>query len=144
MYVHECMYMKRLPGWSPFCVLLNFASKFCFLWHNLMLIMSLKIKVGWPSGSFPHCMYFFWHNQVRKSGPQATRTFFNYFYWCINVGSLLALGGVAFIQQRFDYTIGYLIAVIALLLALAVLVLGKCKARIQVDSHPGIMWGCFT
>ncbi|XP_071495684.1 solute carrier family 15 member 4-like [Diadema antillarum] len=64
--------------------------------------------------------------QVKHEGPDMIRTFFNWFYWAINIGSLLALAGVAYVQQNVSFFIGYAIVAGSLVLALFVFVSGKC------------------
>lgn len=72
--------------------------------------------------------------QVDDMGPEAVQSFFNWFYWFINAGALVAYSGVAYIQQNISFEIGFLIPLISMFVALIVFVVAKKQ---YVITEPG-------
>ncbi|KGL86322.1 Solute carrier family 15 member 3, partial [Charadrius vociferus] len=90
-------------------------------------------------------------DQVRDRGGDATRRFFNWFYWSINIGAIFSLLVVAFVQQNISFLAGYLIPVACLALALLIFLLAtptfvtKPPTGSQVSAIIKLAlqsWGC--
>ncbi|KAH9502286.1 hypothetical protein Btru_073341 [Bulinus truncatus] len=71
--------------------------------------------------------------QVKSMGDGAVQSFFNWFYWVINIGALLAYSGVAYLQQNESFTWGLFIPLVVTLLELCVFVLPK---QLYVRTKP--------
>jgi len=64
-------------------------------------------------------------SQVEHEGQHAMRTYFNWFYWCINIGSLLAYGILGYVQQEKSFFWGYVTPNIVLVCSVIVFISGK-------------------
>ncbi len=64
--------------------------------------------------------------QLQGDDPKETAIFFNWYYWCINVGTLGALGGIAYMQQQMahGFFYGFIVGAASLVLGLAVFLTG--------------------
>ncbi|XP_055877764.1 solute carrier family 15 member 4-like isoform X2 [Biomphalaria glabrata] len=65
--------------------------------------------------------------QIESLGKDAIQTFFNWFYWVINVGALIAYAGVAYIQQEVSFAWGFFVPLVSMVLALSVFVAVKSR-----------------
>ena len=63
--------------------------------------------------------------QVRYEGPEVMRTFFHWYYWAINVGTLIALAGVTLLQQNVNFYVGLLVPAVVLVLSAAIFIVGR-------------------
>lgn len=76
--------------------------------------------------------------QVEYLGPEAVQSFFNWFYWFINVGAIIAYSGVAAVQQNVGFDIGFLIPLISMILALTIFVINK-KSYISTPPEGSVL-----
>lgn len=90
----------------------------------LIFVVLTLIALG--TGPFRSNIAPFGADQVRGEGPQANLTFFNWYYWCINVGSLVALSVITYVQQYHGFRWGYLSAVVCLGVSAFVFLCGSC------------------
>ncbi|XP_067664863.1 solute carrier family 15 member 4-like [Haliotis asinina] len=63
--------------------------------------------------------------QVEEYGKDAVRSFFNWFYWFINVGSTVAYTAVAYVQQNISFTWGYVIPLVSMMTSLLLFVVTR-------------------
>ena len=69
--------------------------------------------------------YFLNIFKVLSKGSGMVFKYFNWLYWSINLGSLGALGGLAYVQQNDNFFIGYTIPLGCLIVAFFLFLTGK-------------------
>jgi len=74
---------------------------------------------------------------VEWFGEQAVHSFFNWFYWFVNIGGCVAYLLVVYIEQEIGFDVGYLISAATLLLSVVIFLLPRNYYR----EHPT---GAFT
>lgn len=95
----------------------NSTSPLC-LWEMYGIIVCVGFAAGTVRANFPS----FGAEQVKYGGTDSLRRFFNWYYWCVNIGSLLGVGALSYVAldmpngflRAFSGTCGCL--VVALLL----------------------------
>ena len=86
------------------------------------------VMIAFGTGGIKANVSPFGADQVEQEGPRAVQTFFNWFYWFINVGSLISFTVVVWVQE-YGLFYGYLITTGTMFLAMIVFVLGRNKYR---------------
>ncbi|RMX54607.1 hypothetical protein pdam_00014105, partial [Pocillopora damicornis] len=128
-FVTSCILVTEL------CECLTFYG----LTANLLLFASneLDLNSPWPStinylfhafgtGGIKANVSPFGADQVQQDGPRAVQAFFNWFYWCINVGSLIAFTVVVWVQQN-NFFYGYAITAGTMFLTVLAFLTGRNK-----------------
>lgn len=88
----------------------------------LIIVSALLVSVG--VGFTRSNLGPFGAAQVVSRGNTYVFKYFNWLYWCTNLGSLLSFSAMAYIQQNVNFFIGYLIPFCVLILAFVLFVTG--------------------
>ncbi|KAL3856879.1 hypothetical protein ACJMK2_011587 [Sinanodonta woodiana] len=70
-------------------------------------------------------------DQVRGESSSSSTAFFHWFYWSVNVGTLVALSAITYVQQQVNFFSAYLAATICLTVAMLIFFCGKCSYVIR-------------
>ena len=89
-------------------------------WLVFVSIIMISLAVGFIKSNIGP----FGGDQVMSKGSEMVFKYFNWLYWSINLGSLGALGGLAYIQQNYSFFIGYTIPLGCLILAFILFLTG--------------------
>ena len=108
----------------PAAYALSISAKEGFLALSLILIAigtgGIKANVS-PFGA----------DQFKGRGPETLQKFFNWFFFFIMIGALLAFTVVSYIQQEISFFYGYLISAFSMVLAITILLIGKKHYVVQ-------------
>lgn len=100
------------------------------MYHLLALFSLLIISIG--EGAYKANITAFGGDQLRGQEEQRYRRFFNWYYWCINIGSFTGFSAIAFVEQMCSFTKGF--AILFGCIVLASVIFCICKSR--YISHP--------
>ncbi|XP_067054797.1 solute carrier family 15 member 4-like [Acropora muricata] len=93
-----------------------------------MLFFAVALTIlAFATGGIKSNVAPFGADQNQEEGPSAVQTFFNWFYFFINLGSLLAFTVVVWVQQQYSYFYGYVITASAVALTAIIFVAGQNK-----------------
>ncbi|XP_076460129.1 solute carrier family 15 member 4-like [Babylonia areolata] len=102
-------------------------------WRRVFFLAGLAL-VAVGTGGIKANVGPFGAHQVEDVGPRAARTFFNWYYWFINAGALLAFIGVAGLQQDLSFAWGFFVPMVSMLVALVVFLLGRQNYRYRTAT----------
>eukprot|EP00884_Botryococcus_braunii_P005509 jgi/Botrbrau1/1495/Bobra.178_3s0050.1 len=89
--------LKNVPSLSPCCTFMALGT-----------------------GGIKPCVSTFGADQFNEEDPKEEKqksAFFNWFYWSINLGALIAVTGVVNVQAQVSWTIGYIIPAVCFFVA---------------------------
>ncbi|KAK7442686.1 hypothetical protein BaRGS_00040510, partial [Batillaria attramentaria] len=117
-------------------------------WRRAMFLTAL-VLVALGTGGIKANVGPFGAQQVQDVGPQAVQTFFNWYYWFVNAGALIAYVAVAAVQQNVSFGWGFLIPFLTMLLAIFFLLIARknyihkqLKGSVLGDSFIMCWQGC--
>ncbi|BFZ02960.1 hypothetical protein BsWGS_05999 [Bradybaena similaris] len=85
--------------------------------RRIFYILGL-VFIAFGTGGIKANVGNFGAQQVEDLGPEAVQTFFNWFYWFVNAGGLVAFTGIAYVQQNVSFSWGFVIPFICMILSL--------------------------
>ncbi|XP_038060271.1 solute carrier family 15 member 4-like [Patiria miniata] len=69
--------------------------------------------------------------QLDDLGEGPVKSFFNWFYWFINVGSAVSFSAVVYVQQEIGFDVGYAIPAASIVVAIIMLLIGRKWYRMR-------------
>lgn len=89
------------------------------------LYMSGLVFVAIGTGGIKANVGPFGAQQLQDSGEAAVKSFFNWFYWFINVGALISYSGVAYVQQNISFAWGFFIPLLSMFITIVLFIAAK-------------------
>ncbi|CAG5123012.1 unnamed protein product [Candidula unifasciata] len=89
------------------------------------LIFIILILVAIAAGMLKANICPFGSDQLIRASQQTQLSFFNWFYWCINIGSFLGLGIIAYVEQRYQFLYGFIICCICVGISATIFLAGS-------------------
>ncbi|KAK7111645.1 solute carrier family 15 member 4-like [Littorina saxatilis] len=98
------------------------------------LFLSSLVFIAMGTGGIKANVGPFGAQQLEEQGEAAIKSFFNWFYWFINVGSLIAYSAVAYIQQNISFGWGFVVPLVSMILAIILFLIAR---PFYVEKPPG-------
>ncbi|XP_076446914.1 solute carrier family 15 member 4-like [Babylonia areolata] len=98
------------------------------------LFLSSLVFIAIGTGGIKANVGPFGAQQLQEQGEAAIKSFFNWFYWFINVGSLIAYTAVAYLQQEVSFGWGYVVPLVSMIVAILLFIVVK---PFYVHKTPG-------
>ena len=108
------------------------------LYGTLLLVVSLVV-IAFAVGGVKANLSLMGADQVKRKGQRMVQRFFVWFYWFIQVGSLLAFTVVVYVQQNVIYFFGYLITVVSITCGTMVVVIGRNRYLVYPPRKSALM-----
>ena len=108
------------------------------LYGKLLLVVSLVV-IAFAVGGVKANLSLMGADQVKRKGQRMVQRFFVWFYWFIQVGSLLAFTVVVYVQQNVNYFYGYLITVVSITCGTMVVVIGRNRYLVYPPRKSALM-----
>jgi peptide/histidine transporter 3/4 len=90
-------------------------------WVIIITVVLIGVAVGFIKANLGP----FGADQVMSRGQTMVFKYFNWLYWCINLGSLLSFSFLAYFQQNYSFFIGFIIPFSVLVLSFVVFLCGS-------------------
>ncbi|KAL8604549.1 hypothetical protein ACOMHN_015833 [Nucella lapillus] len=98
------------------------------------LFLSSLVFIAIGTGGIKANVGPFGAQQLQEQGEGAVKSFFNWFYWFINVGSLIAYTGVAYVQQEVSFFWGFVVPLVSMVFAIVLFIAVK---PFYIQKKPG-------